>query len=259
MQRWTLITGATSGIGLALAEKFAKGGHHLILVGRNSIELEKAAKNLKDGLHIQVKVMIADLAVNGAGTRLAKELESAGLEIECLVNNAGFGLLGPFIKTNPVIEEEMINVNIISLVELTKALLRPMVLRKSGRILNVASMAGFQPGPYMAVYYASKAFVLSFSLALNEENRKSGVTVTVLCPGPTRTNFFGRAGINHSSLLTRISMEASAVAKTGYLATMRGDALAIPGIGNRLVALSVKFLPTSWVVRAVARIQKSLI
>ncbi len=159
----------------------------------------------------------------------------------------------PFLETNPVVEQEVLKVNLVCLVELTKALNRPMVLRGSGRILNVASMAGFQPGPYMAIYYASKAFVISFSLALHEENRKTGVTVTVLCPGPTRTNFLMRAGITHSPLLERISMEASTVAKIGYQATLRADAIAIPGIGTRLVAVWVKFLPTSWVVRGVAR------
>jgi len=256
MKNWTLITGATSGIGWTLAEKFAEGGHKLILTGRSLPKLDKAAADLKSRFRVDVRVMIADLALVGAGSNLAKDLELAGFEIECLVNNAGFGLLGPFPETDLKTEQDMLQVNLVSLVELTHALIKPMVMRGSGRILNVASTAAFQPGPYMAVYYASKAFVLSFSLALHEEQRNTKVTITVLCPGPTRTNFQLRAGIPNSSWLERSSMDASSVAKIGYQATMRGDSIAIPGLANRIFAYGVKVLPSAWVIRAVAKVQK---
>ena len=258
MQKWTLITGASSGIGLALAEKFAQGGHNLILVGRDPTALEKVAKNCRDQYGVQAQIRIADLAKDGAGSFLAKELERDNLEIECLVNNAGFGVLGAFHETSQELESDMLKVNLISLVELTKSINRNMVMRKSGRILNVASTAAFQPGPYMAVYYASKAFVHSFSLALSEENRKKNVTVTVLCPGLTKTKFLARAGIAKPTRLERFAMDAESVAKVGYRATMRGDAIAIPGLGNRLIAFGVKFFPMSWVLAFLGRVQKSL-
>src|SRR5215213_8177134 len=211
-----LITGGSVGIGLELARQFATHGHDLILVARNRDKLEAAAGMLEGRYGIRVTVIPSDLADAGSPQRLYDAILEQGIDIEYLVNNAGFGLGGEFADTDLNTELDMIQVNIASVVHLTKLFMQPMLKRKSGGVLNVASVGAFQPGPLISVYYASKAFVLSFSEAIAEELRNSGVTVTCLCPGPTATNFADTAGIRNSRLMTQLQVEnAEDVARIG--------------------------------------------
>ena len=182
MKETALITGASSGIGLDLARLFAKDGHDVVLVARSEGKLREIAAELERDFGMTAHVIVADLAKPDAPQTLVAQLP---VDVDVLVNNAGFGVLGPFVETDLAKELEMIQVNVVALTHLTKLLLPPMVARRRGRVLNVASTAAFQPGPLMAVYYATKAYVLSFSEAIADELRDSGVTVTALCPGPT--------------------------------------------------------------------------
>ena len=195
-----LITGASSGIGLELANLFARDGNDLVLVARSEGKLRQIASRLEGEFGIATRVLAADLAKPHAAQELVMTLNVHKVTIDALVNNAGFGLAGPFVATDLDKELEMIQVNIVALTELTKLLLPGMVTRRSGRILNLASTAAFQPGPLMAVYYATKAYVLSFSEAIADELRDSGVTVTALCPGPTDTGFAAVASLESSRL-----------------------------------------------------------
>ena len=184
-----LITGASSGIGLELAKLFARDGYELVLVARRVERLEELGRELTQRHGVRCHTISVDLAQPDAAAEIVRRLEGAGPAVDVLVNNAGFGVLGPLATTEPETAGRMIRVNIEALTQLTRALLPGMLARRRGRILNVASTAGFAPGPLMAVYYATKAYVISFSEALAEELRGTGVTVTVLCPGPTRTEF----------------------------------------------------------------------
>ncbi len=184
-----LITGASAGIGLEFARLFANDGFKLVITASNEQRLLERARQLHDDHNAEVEVIAEDLSCDGAAARLVREIEKRQLEIDVLVNNAGFGVYGMFSDTDGVKEHELLHVNIVALTELTKLLLKPMLERGAGKILNVGSTAGFVPGPGMAVYYASKAYVLSFSEALANELEGTGVSVTVLCPGPTGTNF----------------------------------------------------------------------
>lgn len=252
-----LITGASGGIGLELAREFAQGGHDLVLVARSEGKLQALATELAKAHGIQATVMTADLAVAGSAATLVKALEGRGLTIDVLVNNAGYGLYGKFVETDTEMELKMIQLNIGSLTHLTKLLLPGMVARKQGRVLNVASTAAFQPGPLMAVYYATKAYVLSFSEALGNEVSGTGVTVTALCPGPTTSGFQVVAAMEESKLVKgRKIMSAQAVAKIGYQATLRGKRVVIPGVLNKLMAQSVRFTPRNMVTAMVRSIQE---
>jgi short-subunit dehydrogenase len=203
-------------------------------------------------------VITADLAEHDAPRRLFEAVMSEGIRVDTLVNNAGFGLGGPFTETDLDRELDMIQVNIAALVHLTKLFLQPMVLRRSGRILNVASTAAFQPGPLMSIYYASKAFVLSFSQAIDEELRRTGVAVTCLCPGATATEFAERAGIGNTRLFSLTGVaNAEAVARYGYAATMRGERVALPGIKNRAHIQSLRLLPRSLVTTLARKVQEN--
>src|SRR5678815_3991858 len=197
-----LITGASSGIGLDLSKLFAQGGHDLVLIARNSKALSAVAGECeKSG--VKAHVLAKDLSNTIAAQEIFDELSSRGIAVDVLVNNAGFGTHGPFVRTKLEDEVGMIQVNITALIALTRLFLPGMVSRKSGKIMNVASMAGFVAGPYMSVYYATKAFVLSQSIALSAEVKKYGVVVSVLCPGPTKTDFQKRARIAESKLFKR--------------------------------------------------------
>ena len=259
MQKQTaLITGASVGIGLELAKQFASHGHDLVLTARNRDALEAAAGTLEGRYGVRATVLVFDLAEPDAPQRLFESVMSEGLRIDTLVNNAGFGLGGPFVETDIDREMDMIQVNIASLTYLTKLYLQPMVLRKSGRILNVASTAAFQPGPMMSVYFASKAYVLSFSQALDEELRKTGVTVTCLCPGTTATEFADRAGVSNTRLFSLTGVaNAEDVARYGYAATMRGERLALPGIKNRAHIQSLRLLPRALVTTLARKVQEN--
>jgi short-subunit dehydrogenase len=253
-RKTALITGGSGGIGLELAKVLARNGFDVVLVARNRDTLEAAAGQLEGKFNITAHVFAADLRRREAPQSIFDFLQNENIPIEILVNNAGFGLGGDFADTDLDRELEMIQVNIAALTHLTKLFLPAMIKRKSGKILNVASTAAFQPGPLMSVYYASKAYVLSFSEALSEELRDTGVTVTALCPGPTKTDFAATAQVGHSRLFTLFGVaDAASVAEFGFQAMMQGKRVAIPGIRNKLVAESHRFFPRNLVTR-VARL-----
>jgi len=251
-----LITGASAGIGRELAKLFAKDGYRVVLAARNGARLGQFADELQRQFSISVKAFALDLGSASAPQFLFDQVERENIGIDVLVNNAGYGKLGAFADVP--LEESLgqIELNITALTHLTKLFFGPMLERKSGKILNVASTAGFQPGPLMAVYYATKAYVVSFSEALANELRGSGVTVTCLCPGATDTEFQKRAGAEES-LLFRIlrPMTAKAVAHHGYRALMKGKPLVISGLKNWLLAESLRISPR----RAVTAVSRRLI
>ncbi len=246
-----LITGASSGIGFDLAKLMA-ADFELIITARSRQKLEELGQQLESRHGNRVHVIPVDLARPEAPAQLFAEIFRRGLKVDALVNNAGFGGYGEFASTRLENELEMIQVNITSLTHLTKLALTGMLERKRGRILNVASTAGFQPGPLMAVYYATKAYVLSFSEAIANELGGTGVSVTCLCPGPTATEFAARADMEKSRLLRLGRMRSEEVALAGYKAMLRGKRLVIPGITNKVMMESVRFTPRK-LVTAIAR------
>jgi short-subunit dehydrogenase len=245
MNQTALITGASSGIGLDLTRLFAADGHDLILVARNEAKLRQTAAELEREHGVSVTVLAADLAKPETPDRLVAALSDQGRSVDVLVNNAGYGAAGHFAhETDLRSELEMIQVNITALTHLTKLFLPAMVDRKRGRIMNVASTASFQPGPLMAVYYATKAYVLSFSEAIAEELAGTGVTVTALCPGPTATGFAAAAEATNRRLFKwKTPMASMDVARIGYAGMLRGQRIVIPGMANKLLAQSVRFSP----------------
>ncbi|NOX36683.1 MAG: SDR family oxidoreductase [Calditrichaeota bacterium] len=239
-----LVTGATTGIGYELSKLLAADGYSLILVARNSNLLQQRQKELEADYGISVQPIALDLARPDAVKVLTDRLKDRLSDIEILINNAGFGKLGAFWETDPETVVDMIQVNVTALVALTRAILPYMLQQGKGSILNVASTAAFSPGPYMAVYYASKAFVVSFSEALADELRGTGVTVTTLCPGPTRTEFQIRAGQDPQKPFPILPMmSAGAVARVAYRSLKRGQRMVIPGLMNRLSVLSSRLMP----------------
>jgi short-subunit dehydrogenase len=246
---YALITGASSGIGRELAWAFARHGHNLVLVARDWNRLHKLAGELRAKLGVGVEVIPQDLSLAGAAREVFRQVEKKSILLDILVNNAGFDVYGDFDKTDMATELQMIQVNLVALTELTKLVLNGMKQRRYGRILNVGSTGSFAPSPLNAVYSATKAYVLSFSLAIAEELRGSGVTVTVLCPGATRTEFQQRAGITHIRLLRFGAMGAEAVAQTGYRALMAGKRLAVPGLYNKVQVALSRVLPGAFVAR----------
>ena len=249
-RKTALITGGSRGIGLELARQFAAHGHDVILVARHRDALEAAAGTLEGKYAIRATVIVADLADPEAPQRIFDVARNEGIDVEFLVNNAGFGLGGEFADTDVNTELDMIQVNVSALIHLTKLFMQPMLIRKSGRIMNVASTAAFQPGPLMSVYYGTKAFVLSFSEAIAEELRESGVTVTCLAPGATATGFAETAGVTNSRLHTRLGLQkADDVARYGYAAMVRGERVAIAGIRNKIMIQSERFAPRALVTK----------
>jgi short-subunit dehydrogenase len=245
-----LITGASSGIGLELARIFARQGYDLILVARNRQRLEEIATELKPAA---VKVIAKDLSVAGAAEEIQREVPM----VDILVNNAGFGVFGKFAGTPLPDELGMLQLNITALVILTKLYLPGMIQAGTGKILNVASTAAFQPGPLMAIYFATKAFVLSFSEAIGNELEGTGVTVTALCPGPTATGFQERGKMQDSGLVKgKKIMDARPVAEAGYRALMAGKPVEIPGLKNKLLAQSVRFSPRNVVTKIARKMQE---
>ena len=258
MQPTALITGASSGIGLELARLFAKDRCHLVLVARESERLRKAAAGLQQISGTAPRVIAFDLADPRSPAAIHAELKDT--PVDYLINNAGFGLGGPFSTTDRTTELEMIQVNVTSLVDLTKLFLPGMLARKSGRIMNVASTAAFQPGPLMAIYYASKAFVLSFSEAVAEELAGSGVTVTAFCPGPVASDFQRRAGIENVKLVKNQSMgmmTAEEAARIGFNGMMKGKVIVIPGFLNKLGVQSLRVGPRAIIRKAAKKLQES--
>jgi uncharacterized protein len=248
----TLITGASGGIGYELAKLFARNRHDLVLVARSREKLAQAAAELQS-TGVTIKTIALDLAEPLAPKFLFDQLRAEGIVVDILINNAGFGVHGDFTQ---MAEEEIlgqIQLNIAALTELTRLFLPTMIQRRGGRIMNVASTAGFQPGPLMAVYYATKAYVISFTEAIANELCDSGVSMTCFCPGATRTGFAKRAGIEKSRLFKSMAaMSAEKVALDGYRAVMEGRGLAISGAHNWIVAQSTRFAPRK-MVTAVSR------
>ena len=247
-----VITGASGGIGAELARCFAAGGHDLVLTARRADELAKLAGELGGTCH----VLPLDLADPLAPTELVAGLAARGLTPDVLVANAGFGLYGPFAEADERRLLDLLQVNVVALAHLVRLMLPGMVERKRGRILTVASTAAFQPGPLMAAYYASKAFVLSLSEAVAHECRGTGVTVTCLCPGPTATGFAGAAAMGGSKLFDGPGvMTAKAVADAGYRGCMKGKRVVVPGVRNRVGGFFGRHLPRRLVLPLVARVQ----
>jgi short-subunit dehydrogenase len=252
-KKTALITGASSGIGLDFARLFAEGGYDVVLVARTEAKLKALADELSLKHGVRALAVAADLADPAAPGRLMERLKAEGVEVDVLVNNAGYGA---FAEADARMELDMIQVNIVALTALTKAVLPGMLARKSGRILNVASTAAFQPGPLMAVYYATKAYVLSFSEALANETQGTGVTITCLCPGPTKTGFQERAKMEESKLVKgKEIMDSLTVARAGYEGLHEGRAVVIPGFMNKMLVQSVRFLPRSTVTSLVRKVQ----
>jgi short-subunit dehydrogenase len=239
-----LVTGASGGIGEALARLLAMNGHDLVLVARREKSLQALAVEL-EGIHGARSVVIAaDLVDPAAPRTVARKVEDAGRTIDVLVNNAGYAVHGPAAENPERAELDMLQVNVMALVHLTKLFLPGMVERGRGRILNVASTAAFAPGPFMAGYYASKAFVLSWSEGLASEVAGSGVTVTVLCPGPTETSFAATAGVQKKRLFRgNAVMDAASVARSGFRGLMSGTRVVVPGMRNKVLVASGRFVP----------------
>jgi len=251
------VTGGSSGIGLELARCLAHDHYEIVIVARREAGLAAAAAELRTAGARGVTAIPADLSDPEAIERLLATLDASAFDVTTLVNNAGFGAAGAFADLPLATQLGMIQTNIAALTHLTHRLLPGMRLRHSGRILNVASTAAFQPGPFMAVYYASKAFVLSFSEALAEELRGSGVTVTTLCPGPTATGFAARARLGATRMFRRgVAMSAVTVAEAGYAAMLRGDRIVVPGAGNKLVAQANRLAPRGLMTRVMRRLNE---
>lgn len=252
----TLITGASAGLGEGFARAIAAQGDDLILTARRVDRLETLAADLRAKHGVEVHVFAADLTDHAAPERLATDIAAAGLTVDTLVNNAGFGARGAFAEVEIDTQTGQIDVNCRALVALTHALLPVMVARRSGAILNLASIAAFQPGPWMAVYYATKAFVLSFSEALHEEVKASGVRVTALCPGPTRTEFAEVAGMSDSELFKRFASAPDTVIRDGLAALKAGQAVKVSGLANTLMADAIRFTPRVFARRIAGALQK---
>jgi short-subunit dehydrogenase len=259
-RKTALITGASVGIGYELAKQFARGGYDLLLAARNEEKLSVVVDEVR-ALGVQAEFLVTDLAERDAPLALHAQVKNRGVPLDVLVNNAGFGALGPFHQVDLRRQLDMIQVNVAALVELTHRFLPDMIARKAGGgILNVASTAAFQPGPHMAIYYATKAFVLSFSEAIGEELAGTGVTVTALCPGPTESEFRSRAKLETAPVArSKVIPTATAesVARAGYQGFLRGKRIVVPGLVNKLAVQSNRIGPRRLVARVAGKINKA--
>ncbi len=248
-----LVTGASIGLGYELAKLFARDGHDLVLIARNKEKLDSVAAELTSEFGVESRVIVKDLSNPGAPGEIFQELKDAGVDVRFLINNAGFGSLGHFYE-RPLEEQlGMIQVNVTTLAHLTRLFLPNMVENKNGHVVNIASVAAYQPGPFMAVYYASKAFVVSFSEAVANELKGTGVYVTVVNPGPTLTEFHKRAGVESSTLFSRrMTMDAPTVARIAYKGIKNKKTVVTTGAKNKLLIFSNRLAPRS-VVTNVAR------
>jgi hypothetical protein len=256
MNKTALITGASMGIGYELAKQFAQKGNNVVLVARSADKLNAIASEFEKAYKIKADVIAVDLSKPNIAEEVYDEVKKRGISIDYLVNNAGFGEFGMFYETDWDKEKMMIDLNMTTLTHFCKLYVKDMVARKSGKIMNVASTASFQPGPTMAVYYATKAYVLSFSEAISNELEGTGVTVTALCPGPTESNFQAAANLEESKLVKGKKLPTAAeVAEYGYKALMRGKVVAIHGFKNYLLAQSNRFAPRAVVLKIVRFMQ----
>ena len=251
-----LITGSSSGIGEELAHLFAAGGDDLVLVARSEDKLNELATRIEAKHGVQATVMVADLSEHDACEKLVQRLRDENLLVDHLVNNAGFGALGDFAFLPVDRQADMLQVNIVALTMLTRLLIPEMILRGRGGVLNVGSIAGYQAGPHMAVYYATKAYVLSFTEALREELADSPLSVTLLAPGPTKTGFGEDSGMDSLAMFSSGTMTAAKVARAGYDGYQRNEDVVIPGWKNRLMVTSASFLPRIATRKLVGRLQK---
>lgn len=253
---YTLITGASSGIGLELARVCAQHKHDLILVARSQESLKALAAEIQEVSNVKVEVIPLDLSLWGSATQLFETVKERQWQVDTLINNAGIGDHGLFAKSSFKKQTEMIQLNITSLTELTHLFITPMIKRKEGKILNVASTAAFQPGPLMSVYYATKSYVLSFSEALAEELKETGVTITALCPGPTESGFYKAANLSNIALLKMMKLPSSKdVAEYGYDEMMKGNVIAVHGFKNLMLVQASRFFPRSVVRKIIKNIQ----
>jgi uncharacterized protein len=256
MKKVALVTGASNGIGLELAKVHAAAGGDLVLVARNKARLEELKAEIEASYKVSVYTIGKDLSAINAALEVYNELKINNIQVEYLVNNAGFGDFGMFIENDWNKELQMINLNITTLTHFCKLFLPDMVARKSGKIINVASTAAFQPGPMMAVYFATKAYVLSFSEAIDNEVSDKGVTVTALCPGATESGFQAAAAMEESQLVKGKKLPtAKEVAEYGYKAMLKGKTVAIQGLMNAFLANSVRFMPRAVVVKVIRMLQ----
>ena len=258
MDRWAVVTGASGGIGLELARELARRGYALALSARSGAALEALADELRLAHDVRCLVCAVDLAAPGGADALARALAEAGVHPEILVNNAGIGVYGPFAEADADRVQAMLELNVVALTRLTRLLLPAMIDLGGARILNVASTAAFQPGPGMAAYFASKAYVLSLSEALAVELRRRGVTVTALCPGPTATGFVARAAGERAAMLRGGLADAGAVARAGVAGLLRGRRVVVSGWRNRMMVRAQRFAPrrlvtwlAAWMMREV--------
>jgi short-subunit dehydrogenase len=242
LKKVALVTGASAGLGVEFARQLSKRGHTLVLAARRKDRLEELAKELGNARAVAI-----DLSKKDAAAKLLADVEAKGEVVDLLVNNAGFGLIGRFAELDPKRERQMIDLNVGALTDLCRAVAPGMIKRKTGAILNVASTAAFQPGPKMAVYFATKAFVLSLSEALHEELKPHGVKVSCLCPGPTRTEFGEVAGFRGNGGFDRLAMGAAEVVEIGLDGLDKNKAVVIAGLVNKLGAWSTRFAPRSTV------------
>lgn len=250
MKKAALITGASDGIGLELAKIHASKGDDLVLVARTLSKLNELKRQLESEFGIQVHTMQKDLSVPNAAREVYDEVAKKNISIQYLINNAGFGDFGFFHESDWEKQAQMINLNIMALTQFTKLYLEDMIRQGGGKIMNVASTAAFQPGPMMAVYFATKAYVLHFSEAINNEVKENGISVTALCPGPTESGFKAGAEMEESRLMKGKKLPSSKeVADFGYHKMMQGKAVAIHGLKNFILSNSVRFAPRSLSVK----------
>lgn len=255
MKNTAIITGASNGIGLELAKIHASKGGDLVLVARSKTKLDELKTELENQYKISVLNIPKDLSLPDAAKEIYDETTRLNIQVDYLINNAGFGEYGMFSETNWEKEQQMINLNIAALTQFTKLYLRDMIKRQSGKIMNVASVAAFQPGPAMAVYCATKAYVLHFSEAVSREVRGKGITVTALCPGATKTGFQELGGIGESKIFKNKNLPtAKEVAGYGYVSMLKGKTVAIHGLKNYLLANSIRFIPRTLVTKVSAKI-----
>ncbi len=255
MKRTVLITGGSSGIGYELAKVFGRNNYELVLIAKDKEKLEKAANELKSTGYI-LQTIAKDLSEPNSPSEIYGLLQKEKITVDVLVNNAGFATYGAFSETNLDKELSELQVNIVSLTHLTKLFLRKMLEKGHGRILNVASTAAFVPGPLMSVYYASKAYVLSFSEALNSELENTDVHVTALCPGPTDTGFAATGGLQDSGLFQGKNMSAEFVAEKAFEGLMKNKSIVIPGFKDKLMVEALRFAPRNVIPKVVKKLQE---
>ncbi|MFL0352215.1 SDR family oxidoreductase [Xanthomarina sp. GH4-25] len=255
MNKTALVTGGASGLGFEFALLLAKDAHDLVLIDIDAEKLKEAKQTIESDFPVQVQVLTKDLSLSNVSEEIMAELNFRSIDV--LINNAGFGLFGTFWETNWKREEQMLHLHIITTTHLTKLVLKDMVARGSGKILNLSSLAAFQPGPLMSLYYATKGYILSFSEAIACELKGTGVTVTALCPGPTKTSF--QKVVANDSSENKISFNmacAKEVAVYGYKAMNKGKVYAIPGRFNKLLATLPRFMPRNSAANIVRKIQE---